>query len=187
MNRRAIIIGLVAVGAALLLGWLLSGGGRSLTGRSDVIPADALPTPTPAPEQNIVLLFVGSDGRLHPEIRSVPLPEEVDERVRVVLGELLLGSAGKLHPVVPYPAEVNAVFIDENGQAFVDLTTPPDPLEGSHTELMLVYGVVDSVLLNCPELRAVQVLFGGNEIPTLTGHLDLSRPLVLNKRFIAAS
>jgi len=187
MNRRAILIGLAAVGGAILLGWLLTGGGRTLTRRSDVIPADALPTPTPAPEQSIVLLFVGSDGYLHPELRSVPLPEEVDERVRVVMRELLLGSTAKLHPVVPYPAEVNAVFIDEFGRAFIDLTTPPDRLEGSHIELMLVYGVVDSVLLNCPELWAVQVLFGGNEIPTLTGHLDLSRPLVLNKRFIAAS
>jgi germination protein M len=187
MNRRTILIGLAAVGAALLLGWVLMGGRGPLTRRSDVVPADALPTPTPAPEQRIVLLFVGSDGRLHPELRSVPLPEEVDERVKVVLRELLSGPTGKLFPVVPYAAEVNAVFIDDLGRAFVDLTTPPEELEGSHTELMLVYGVVDSVLLNCPELKAVQVLFGGNEIPTLTGHLDLSRPLVLNKRFIAAS
>jgi hypothetical protein len=182
-----ILIGLAAIGAALLLGWLLTGGSRTLIRRSDVIPLDALPTPTPAPEQSIVLLFVGSDGQLHPELRSVPLPVEVDERVRVVLRELLLGSTGDLRPVVPYPAEVRAVFIDDLGRAFIDLTTPPNRLEGSHTELMLVYGVVDSVLLNCPELWAVQVLFGGTEIPTLTGHLDLSKPLVLNKRFIAAS
>jgi hypothetical protein len=187
MNRRTLIIGLVAVGAALLLGWLLLGGGRSLTRRIDVTPMDELPTPTPAPEQSIVLLFTGSDGRLHPELRPVPLPEEVDERVRVVMSELLRGPSGDLFPVVPYPAEVKAVFIDDLGRAYIDLTAPPDTLEGSHTELMLVYGIVDSVLLNCPELHAVQVLFGGSEIPTLTGHLDLSRPLALNKRFIAGS
>ena len=80
----------------------------------------------------------------------------------------------------PTRPSVNAVFVDEQGHAFVDLIAPPEPLEGSHIELMLVYGVVDSVLLNCPELRAVQILFGGAEVPTLTGHLDLSRPLVLN-------
>jgi hypothetical protein len=33
----------------------------------------------------------------------------------------------------------------------------------------------------------VQILFGGHEVKTLTGHVDLSRPLVLNKRFIAQS
>jgi hypothetical protein len=52
---------------------------------------------------------------------------------------------------------------------------------------MLAYGVVNSIILNCPEVSAVQILFGGHEVDTLTGHLDLSRPLVLNKRFIAAS
>ncbi len=50
---------------------------------------------------------------------------------------------------------------------------------------MLAYGTVNSVLLNCPELTSVQLLFSGTEVPSLTGHLDLSQPLSLNKRFIA--
>ena len=35
----------------------------------------ALTTPTPAPEQRVILLFAGRDNMLHPELRSVPLPE----------------------------------------------------------------------------------------------------------------
>ena len=42
------------------------------------------------------------------------------------------------------------------------------------------------MLLNCPELVGVQILFSGEEVSTLTGHLDLSRPLRLNKRLIAS-
>jgi germination protein M len=152
-----------------------------------VVQAHQLPPPTPPPEQQVLLLFLGPDGRLQPELRTVPLPEEVGARARVVVQELLAGSIGGLGPVVPYQADVNAVFVDERGNAFIDLTAPPEPLDGSHIELTLAYGVVDSVLLNCPELRAVQILFGGREVTTLTGHLDLSRPLVLNKRFIAQS
>jgi germination protein M len=187
MSFRVLLIVLAAVALVAVLGWLLLGGERPIVRRDVVTPARDLPTPTPAPEQQVVLLFIGGDGRLHPELRSVPLPSELDERVRVVVRELLLGPTSMLAPVIPYPAEVNAVFVDSEGNAYVDLTAPPAPLDGSHTELMLVYGVVDSVLLNCPQLRAVQILFGGHEVPTLTGHLDLSRPLVLNKRFIAAS
>ena len=56
----------------------------------------------------------------------------------------------------------------------------------SHNLFDLAYGLVDSILLNCPTLHAVQILFGGHEVPTLTGHLDLSEPLVLNKEFIAS-
>ena len=131
-----------------------------------------------------MLLFGGYDGMLHPELRSVPLPSEVHERVKVVVLEVLSGPTGNLAPVVPWPAELNAVFVDHKGTAFIDLTAPPEPLAGSQIELLLAYGLVDSILLNCPELNAVHILFGGHEVPTLTGHLDLSKPLVLNKRFI---
>jgi germination protein M len=187
MSRRVFWIIVAAVVSLAVLVWVLFGGGKRLVtpeaGR-DVV--GALPTPTPAPEQRVMLLFGGDDGMLHPELRSVPLPAENHERVRLITQEVLAGPTGDLHPVVPWQAELNAVFIDLYGTAFIDLTAPPEPLAGSHTELMLAYGLVDSILLNCPELRAVQILFGGREIPTLTGHLDLSKPLVLNKRFISS-
>lgn len=187
MTRRVLVI--VAAGAVVVavLVWVLLTRGPRLVPAEPPTVAAPVPTPTPAPEQRVVLLFVGSDGLLHPELRSVPLPAEVDERVRVVLGELLAGPTGRLASPFPYPAAVHSVFVNPDGLAFVDLSAPPEPLEGSHVELMLVYAVVDTVLLNCPELDAVQLLFAGQEVPTLTGHLDLSRPLALNKRFIASS
>lgn len=186
MSRRIawIAVAALAVVGALAAVLLLSGRTERPT---DVIPVRAQPTPTPAPEQRVILLFLGADGMLHPELRSVPLPAELPARIRVVLDELLTGPSSALASALPYAATIGPVFVDGHGTAFVDLTAPPGPLDGSHTELMLAYAVVDSVLLNCPELRAVQLLFDGHEVDTLTGHLDLSRPLVLNKRFIATS
>jgi hypothetical protein len=188
MNWRVVLIALAAVAAVALLIWLLQGGTPQIE-LAEVLDIVELPTPTPAPEQRVILLFAGRDGMLHPELRSVPLPEELHERIRVVMTELLEGprSAPRLSPPVPYKASMNAVFVDQHGNAYVDLTAPPKPLAGSSTELMLAYGVVNSIILNCPEVSAVQILFGGHEVDTLTGHLDLSRPLVLNKRFIAKS
>ena len=188
MNWRVVLIALAAVAAVALLAWLLQGG-KAQVEQVEVLDVVELPTPTPAPEQRVILLFAGRDGMLHPELRSVPLPEEVHERIRVVMSELLAGprAAPRLSPPVPYQASLKAVFVDQHGNAYVDLTAPPQPLTGSSTELMLAYGVVNSIILNCPEISAVQILFGGHEVDTLTGHLDLSRPLVLNKRFIASS
>ncbi len=186
MSTRVLLILLGALAAVLVLAWVLGSGPSRRAPQPDSAEPRLPPTPTPAPTQRIMLLFAGSDGQLHPELREVPLPAEVHERARVVVRELLAGPTAGLAPVVPYPAEVSAVFVDQSGLAFIDITAPPTPLQGSNIELMLVYGVVDSVLLNCPELRAVQILFGGAEVPTLTGHLDLSRPLVLNRRFIAS-
>lgn len=184
MNRRVFLIIVAAAVSLALLAWVLFGPGRRVITLEEVTEVSNMPTPTPAPEQRVMLLFAGSDGMLHPELRSVPLPAEIHERVRMVILEVLAGPTGNLQPVVPWPAELNVVFIDNQGTAFIDLTAPPEPLTGSHTELILAYGLVDSILLNCPELKSVQILFGGHEVPTLTGHLDLSRPLVLNKRFI---
>ena len=188
MNWRVALIALAAVAAVALLAWLLQGG-KPQVEQVEAFDVIELPTPTPAPEQRVILLFTGSDGMLHPELRSVPLPEEVHERIRVVMSELFAGprSAPRLSPLAPYKLSLQAVFVDQDGNAYVDLTAPPEPLTGSSTELMLAYGVVNSIILNCPEITAVQILFGGHEVDTLTGHLDLSRPLVLNKRFIAAS
>jgi germination protein M len=188
MNWRVGLIALAAVGSVALLLWLLQGGSPQVE-QVEILDVIELPTPTPAPEQRVILLFAGSDGMLHPELRSVPLPDEVHERIRTVMNELFEGprSTPRLSPLVPYEASLQAVFVDQRGNAYVDLTAPPTPLTGSSTELMLAYGVVNSIILNCPEVTAVQILFGGHEVDTLTGHLDLSRPLVLNKRFIAAS
>jgi germination protein M len=188
MQLRVALIAVAALAGIVLLIWLLTAGNPQQV-QDELVPAEALPTPTPAPEQRVILLFAGADGLLHPELRSVPLPAEVHERIRVIMTEILNGpgNTGQLAPVVPYAAAVEAIFVDQQGNAFVDLTAPPEPLTGSSTELLLAYGVIDSIILNCPEITAVQLLFGGHEVPTLTGHLDLSRPLVLNKRFIAAS
>lgn len=183
MSRRLLIVlGLLLLAVGGLL-WALRG--PSLPAPVDQAPA--LPTPTPAPEQRVILLFPGDDGLLHPELRVVPLPVEARARAEVVLRELLDGSREGRHPVAPYAVELLAVFVDGRGRAFVDLSPPPQALEGLSTELLLAYGVVDSVLLNCPELTAVQILFGGGEVATLTGHLDLSAPLALNKSLIASS
>ena len=192
MNTRVLLILIGTVAAALVLAWLLLGGSEPEISPEGPIPEESIPEesgpePTPLPGQSVVLLFPGSDGLLHPEIRAVALPDEVYDRVRIVVVEVLAGPTGSLRPAVPYEAELNALYLDDQDRVFVDLTAPPKGMEGSHLELMLAYGVVNSVLLNCPELTAVQLLFGGSEVPTLTGHLDLSRPLVLNKQLIAAS
>ncbi len=183
MTRRVGLIAAAALAALALLWWALHPGPATGPGPGAAPP---LPSPTPAPPERVLLLFPGGDGLLHPELRTVPLPAEIDARVRTVMTELLAGSSS-FAPVVPYKAELLGVYIDDRGHAFVDLTPPPEPLEGSCTELLLAYGVVDSILLNCPELSGVQLLFGGQQVPTLTGHLDLSHPLRLNKAFVAGS
>ena len=69
-------------------------------------------------------------------------------QISIVIRELLAGpmNTSRLVSVVPYEAQLDAVFIDDRGNAFVDLTAPAEPLNGSNTELLLAYGVVPLAL-----------------------------------------
>jgi hypothetical protein len=181
MSRRVLLILLAALVAVVALAWVLRSGPSRIALRPETAEPQVPPTPTPAPTR-IMLLFAGADV-LHPGCgRCRCRPSHGGGGGSRAAG----GPTAGLAPGGALPGRVSAVFVDPSGLAFIDITAPPAPLQGSNIELMLVYGVVDSVLLNCPELRAVQILFGGAEVGTLTGHLDLSRPLVLNRRFIAS-
>nr|HVN31267.1 GerMN domain-containing protein [Thermoanaerobaculaceae bacterium] len=155
----------------------------------------AAPVPTPAPGETpaptpipgkLVLFFPGDDARLHREGREVPeLPEGSPSRIRLVVEELVAGSREGYAPAFPWTAEVQAVFVDRDGNAYVDLSTPPpDAVAGTDGEVAVVYGTVNSVVANCPGVRRVQVLLGGQQVATL-GHLDLSRPLLPNPALVA--
>ena len=186
MSRRLLLVaGLLVVVAGLLL-WALLPGRGARTAAPAAGPAPAA-SPTPAPERQVVLLYPGPDDLLHPEVVPLALPEELDARVRILVERLLQPSPAGRPPVAPYPAQLEQVFVREGRTVYVGFSAPETELGGSSTEVLFAFAVTDSILLNCPGLRGVQLLFGGREVPTLTGHLDLSRPLVLNKRLIAAS
>ena len=147
--------------------------------------AGETPAPTPVPGK-LVLFFPGNDARLHREGREVPeLPEGNPSRIRLVVEELVAGSREGYAPAFPWVAAVQAVFVDRDGNAYVDLSTPPsDAVAGTDGEVAVVYGTVNSVVANCPGVRRVQVLLGGQQVATL-GHLDLSRPLLPNLGLVA--
>ncbi|HHQ48109.1 MAG TPA: hypothetical protein ENK19_04410 [Acidobacteria bacterium] len=183
MKVRFVLIVLVLLAAGGLAWWAIHATSPAPAPVKEA--TKVFPTPTPGPQERVMLLFPGTDGLLHPELRTVSLPAEVDQRAAAIVNELLAGPRSGLLPAIPWPARLEDLFVDDSGIVYVDLSGPPEPLAGSHEELMTAYSVVDSVLLNCPNLHSLQILLDGHEVPTLTGHLDLSRPLVLNKRFIS--
>ena len=185
MSRRLVLLLVLAAAVLGVLIWALSPRRTAPSIREGRTAAP--PTPTPPPERQAVLLYPGPDDLLHPEIVPLALPDELEARVRALVLRLLEPSPAGRPPVPPYPAQLEDVFVRGRTVAYVVFSPPEEPLAGTSNEVPFVYAVVDTILLNCPELRRVQLLFGDREVPTLTGHLDLSRPLALNKRLIAAS
>jgi hypothetical protein len=174
----ALTRGAVAVLAAVAVGC----GGRSQPagGVSEVA------TPEPVVMSTVTLFFAGEDGLLEREAREVAdLPEAGPPRIRVIVAELLAGSHDGRAPVIPWPATLHAAFVDRSGCAYLDLSAPPRGIvEGTATETALIYGLVHSVVTNCPGVERVQLLFDGSEVTSL-GHIDLSRPLAPRPELVA--
>jgi hypothetical protein len=175
--------GVLAAGAALAGLIALAGGCRGRQVAPPPVEAAATPTPEPV---LLVLFFPGDDDFLHRERREIPeLPASGPSRVRAVVEELLAGSREGFAPAFPWPATLEAAFVDGHGNAYVDFTSPPaDAVEGTSTELAMAYATVHTVVANCPGVVRVQLLFGGHQVGTF-GHLDLSRPLAPRPELVA--
>ena len=50
--------------------------------------------------------------------------------------------------------------------------------------MLTVYTLVNALTENLPAITAVQVLVDGKEVETLSGHIDLRRPLAKNLTWV---
>ena len=181
--------------AALLFAWaVIAGLSRVLNTPAPGGTADALVAPQPAatvpavPHIKATLYFASEDGLLLvPAERDVPLAEGVVAQARSILeAQLAAEPAAPLVSAIPKGSTLRGIFISQRNEAFVDL----DPVirtahpGGSHQELMTVYTIVNALLTNLPNLQEVQILFGGQQVDSLAGHVDLRRPLRKNEGLI---
>lgn len=145
----------------------------------------------------VTLYFPGRGGRLYSEEREIPQTADIERRVMLLVEGLLAGPRGEgLYPPLPADAEVAGVHLTGERVAYVDLAAPAasaQPPWGSKRELLAVYSLVNSVLLNPPPsdrglpITGVVLLWNGQQRPTFAGHLDTTRPLGPNRALLAAS
>ena len=133
--------------------------------------------------KSVVLYFSDEEGEyLLGEKREILKRGSMKEEAREIVEELTRGSNKKLIPTLPAQTKVLALDIDEGGVARVSFNgalTRYHP-GGSSAEIMTVYSVVNSLALNFPEIKQVQILIEGREIDSITGHLSLSKPISAN-------
>jgi Sporulation and spore germination len=190
---RASSAGQVAVAAILLLAVATTGCRRERATPKPAagVPGAELTTVEVGGDLTLRLFYPGVGERLTAEARQVKAPAQREELVRLVLQELFAGpSDPDLRPPFPAGVAISDVFLAEDGIAYVDLGAPDlptPPASGSLTELLEVYSVVDSVLVNVPQVQGVVLLWNGNQSPTFAGHLDTSRPLTLKEDLIAGA
>jgi hypothetical protein len=155
--------------------------------RSIATPAPAAVLPPSV--GSVALFFPGADGRLHREARELTLDGDVTERSRQLVGALLEGPRSEgLLPLLPPGTELLRVLAGPPGVVYLDLRAPPDPQAlamGSRQELVTVYGLVDSVVLNVEGLTSVGFLWSGAQPPSFAGHVDTTAPLAADTSLVA--
>ena len=177
-------VSLVVAAVAILTGllaWAVIWGIDRLTGGGGVetTVAESSAPPPGVPRITATLFYGTEDGLALAAVqREVPLAEGTVPQAREILNAQLQAAPAPYVSLVPAGTTLRAFYATERGDAFVDLSpqiaTGPG---GSSTELLTVYAIVNAVTANLPAIQRVQILIDGREVDTLTGHVDLRRPL----------
>jgi len=104
---------------------------------------------------------------------------EVKEEAKETILELIKGPKGKLIPTLPPRTKLLTLQINDEGLAKVNFnpTLSKDHPGGSSAEMMTVYSIANSLALNFPQIKRVQILIDGKPIETIAGHLSLRQPV----------
>jgi spore germination protein GerM len=135
-------------------------------------------------EKKVILLYFSDrEGEyLIGEKREILKKSEVVEEVKEAINELIKGPRGRLIPTLPPRTRLLGLKLGENGIAKANFnhTLSKDHPGGSSAEMMTVYSVVNTLTLNFPQIKRVQILIEGEAVETITGHLSIRQPVPPN-------
>jgi len=139
-------------------------------------------------EKKGILLYF-SDGEseyLIGEKREILKRDEIEEEAKDAINELIKGPKGKLIPTLPTQTKLLSLELGEDGVAKVNFNKAlsKDHPGGSSAEIMTLYSVVNSLTLNFPQIKRVQILIEGKGVETIAGHLSLKKPIPPNPDLI---
>ena len=133
-----------------------------------------------ADRKQVLLYFSDREGEyLIGEKREILKKKALKEEAEEMVVELIKGPKGKLLRTLPPRTKLLNLKINEGGLAKVDFNQAlsKDHPGGSSAEMMTVYSIVNSLSLNFPQIKRVQILIDGKPIETITGHLSLKQPV----------
>ncbi|MBM3335888.1 GerMN domain-containing protein [Candidatus Sumerlaeota bacterium] len=180
---RAALVSLIVLAIGLFGIWIVFIIREQMGVAQDVLS----PLPHAAPIEKVAptrarLFFTAEGASLVPEMREIEPSGSTYERLCAILDALLRGpqSSGLRSPIPP-GVKALGVFIKDDLVTLNLSSELRDGLRvGGLSEVLCVYSIVDTVLLNCPDLKTVTVLVEGRSIETLRGYVDLTGPLVEN-------
>ena len=185
---RDYLFGFLVAILGVVLAWLLFTTSTEDQGRETEIGITENPESDEDTKQiAAVLYYISENGLALVAVeREVNHADQVDEQARHILEEQLNLAPDPYISAVPEGTRLEAVYVTNKGEAFVDLSTEATTNHpgGSLDELFTIYALVNAVTSNIPSITAVQILVGGKEVDTLAGHVDLRHPLQKNLSWV---
>ncbi len=135
--------------------------------------------PTEGDRWVAAIYFPSAAGLLEPEMREAPANLEPAER-RLWLAEQLAAGpkTDGLRPALPPGTTVAGVYNAPDGTLYLDFTVSQTATGmGSTEELLSLYSLVNTLLLDDPAANRAIILINGRQRETLAGHVDTTRPL----------
>jgi len=161
---------LIGIGLVLLFHQQIFRSVKPLTKRRSALPE----------RKEVLLYFSDNEGEyLVGEKRKILRKSAVQDEAKEMIIELIKGPNGKLIRTLPPRTELLTLEISDAGVARVSFTPAlsKDHPGGSSAEIMTVYSIVNSLSVNFPQIRRVQILIDGKPIATIVGHLSLEQPV----------
>jgi germination protein M len=145
----------------------------------------------PLPRSTVEIYFpsAGSNGLIG-EFHQIFETVNASDKAKQIIADLIAGPGGRgTLRALPPATRLRQAYVLGNGVAYVDFSADlkEDIGGGSMEEILAVYAIVNSIVVNIPEVRRVGILVNGRELATLNGHLDLRRPLPANYSLIIGS
>lgn len=184
-KKRLIAYALICL---LLAGFSVYGVVR-LTARKGGGPAEGQPgKQTPRDKQAVYLYFAAAaDTYLLSEKRTISGASDPAGLSKHIIEALIRGPVKRdLVRTLPEDAACRALYLADNGVAYVDFSADIRDKHpgGSESELLAIYSIVNSLVLNVDEIDKVKILIEGDEAETLAGHIDLRLPFDANMRMV---
>jgi germination protein M len=133
--------------------------------------------------RTLTLYFGVPDSvELGAERRDIPSGAGLGRDLASLFDDLASGPATDLVPLIPKGTRVRHVFLDASGTVYVDFTRElvTGFQGGLSRELLLVRSIARTLTVNYTGISRLQILVNGRAVPSLGGHIDLSRPLTLS-------
>lgn len=172
----AIILSIIAVAAFYIIRSRIS----SFYLRDEAKQAQAARLQTGPLQQRVdrsvsIRIYRPEPGGLVAALTGIEHRPDTQSLAKEAVTAVLSTPQAAAHPVLK-EVKLRAFYIDTSGTAYIDLASVTEgAVQGSAwDELLAVYAVVNTLMDNFEEIKAVKFLLNGKEARTLAGHIDLS-------------